>query len=58
VNVQVLVAQLSAEIKRFAPERSWMSVAHQLGFFMIRDFQNLAGNSPSDVFQQSGDYQP
>jgi hypothetical protein len=56
VNVQVLVAQLSAEIKRFAPERSWMSVAHQLGFFMIRDFQNLAGNSPSDVFRISAEW--
>lgn len=39
-----------------------MSVAHQLGYFdqmhMIRDFQSLGGNLPSDIFEQIGDYQP
>jgi hypothetical protein len=53
---------MALDTKRMAPDRSWMSVAHQLGYFdqmhMIRDFQTLAGNTPSEVFQQSGDYQP
>jgi AraC-like DNA-binding protein len=54
--------QMALDKKRMAPDRSWMSVAHQLGYFdqmhMIRDFQSLSGSTPSEVFQQSGDYQP
>jgi AraC-like DNA-binding protein len=54
--------QMALDTKRLAPDRSWMSVAHQLGYFdqmhMIRDFQSLGGNLPSDIFEQIGDYQP
>jgi AraC-like DNA-binding protein len=54
--------QTALDTKRMSPERSWMSVAYQLGYFdqmhMIRDFQSLSGSTPSDVLQQSGDYQP
>jgi AraC-like DNA-binding protein len=54
--------QMALDTKRLAPDRSWMSVAHQLGYFdqmhMIRDFQSLSGSTPSEVFQHSGDYQP
>ena len=50
------------DAKRLSPGRSWLSVAHQLGYFdqmhMIRDFQNLGGDIPSQVIQQSGDLQP
>ncbi len=54
--------QRALDIKRIAPRRSWMSVAHELGYFdqmhMVRDFQCLSGNAPSDLLQRIGDYQP
>jgi AraC-like DNA-binding protein len=54
--------QMALDTKRIAPDRSWMSVAHQLGYFdqmhMIRDFQCLAGNTPGEVYQRGGDFQP
>jgi AraC-like DNA-binding protein len=54
--------QKALDTKRITPQRSWMSVAHQLGYFdqmhMIRDFQSLAGNTPSEIFERCGDYQP
>jgi hypothetical protein len=38
---------MALDTKRLAPERSWMSVADQLGYLdqmhLIRDFQSLAG---------------
>ena len=44
------------------PGRSWLSVAHEFGYFdqmhMVRDFQLLGGNAPNDVLEQSGDIQP
>ena len=37
---------MALDKKRMAPDRSWMSVAHQLGYFdqmhMIRDFRASA----------------
>jgi AraC-like DNA-binding protein len=54
--------QTALDTKRIAPQRSWMSVAHELGYFdqmhMVRDFRCLSGNAPSELFQQIGDYQP
>jgi hypothetical protein len=54
--------QMALDTKRIAPQRSWMSVAHELGYFdqmhMVHDFQCLSGNAPSVMFQQIGDYQP
>jgi AraC-like DNA-binding protein len=54
--------QMALDTKRIAPQRSWMSVAHELGYFdqmhMVHDFRCLSGNAPSDLFQQIGDYQP
>jgi AraC-like DNA-binding protein len=54
--------QSALDTKRLSPRRSWLSVAHKLGYFdqmhMIRDFQSLGGNVPSQVIQQSGDLQP
>ena len=54
--------QVALDTKRMSPERSWLTVAHQLGYFdqmhMIHDFKSLAGKAPGEVFQQCGDYQP
>lgn len=54
--------QLALDGKRIAPQRSWMSVAHELGYFdqmhMIRDFQSLGGNTPTLLLEQMGDLQP
>jgi AraC-like DNA-binding protein len=54
--------QTALDTKRIEPQRSWMSVAHQLGYFdqmhMIRDFHCLSGKNPNEVFRQIGDYQP
>ncbi len=54
--------QLALDAKRIAPQRSWMSVAHEFGYFdqmhMIRDFQSLGGNTPTQLLQQIGDLQP
>jgi len=54
--------QMALDTKRRVPARSWMSVAHQLGYFdqmhMIRDFQSLSGSTPGEVLQQSGACQP
>ena len=54
--------QEALDAKRLSPRRSWLSVAHELGYFdqmhMIRDFQSLGGDTPSQVIEQSGDLQP
>jgi hypothetical protein len=54
--------QSALDTKRAAPGRSWMSVAHQLGYFdqmhMVRDFQSLGGSLPGEILTQIGDYQP
>jgi hypothetical protein len=54
--------QAALDTKRLSPRRSWLSVAHELGYFdqmhMVRDFQSLGGDVPSHVIQQSGDLQP
>jgi hypothetical protein len=54
--------QTALDTKRISPQRSWMRVAHELGYFdqmhMVHGFRCLGGNVPSDLFQQIGDYQP
>jgi AraC-like DNA-binding protein len=54
--------QMALDEKRTTPARSWLSVAHEYGYFdqmhMIRDFQNLGGDAPGQILQQSGDLQP
>ena len=54
--------QMAFDAKRVAPSRSWLSVAHEFEYFdqthMIRDFQNLGGDAPGQILQQSGDLQP
>jgi AraC-like DNA-binding protein len=54
--------QVALDAKRLAPARSWLSIAHELGYFdqthMIQDFQILGGDAPSRLFQRCGDIQP
>ena len=54
--------QQALDGKRIAPNRSWMSVAHEFGYFdqmhLIRDFHSLGGKAPTLLLQQIGDLQP
>jgi AraC-like DNA-binding protein len=54
--------QRALDAKRFIPGRTWLSIAHEFGYFdqmhMVRDFQRLCGIAPSDVLDLSGDIQP
>lgn len=53
---------MALDKKRLAPNLSWASVAHELGYFdqmhMVRDFQSLGGDAPGEVLKQSGDIAP
>ncbi len=59
---RIIRFQAAFDAKRIAPDRSWLSIAYDLGYFdqthMIRDFQNLGGDPPNRLFQRSGDLQP
>jgi AraC-like DNA-binding protein len=54
--------QMALDAKRNTPARAWLSIAHEYGYFdqmhMIRDFQNLGGDTPGQILHQSGDLQP
>ena len=54
--------QNALDAKRLSPSRSWLSVAHELGYFdqmhMIRDFQRFGGSAPNGLLEQGGDTQP
>jgi AraC-like DNA-binding protein len=54
--------QYALDAKRLSPSRSWLGVAHELGYFdqahMIRDFQRLGGNAPNGVLEHGADTQP
>jgi AraC-like DNA-binding protein len=54
--------QRAFDAKRFFPQRTWLSIAHEFGYFdqmhMVRDFQILGGDAPSNLLDQSGDLQP
>jgi AraC-like DNA-binding protein len=54
--------QRALDAKRFYPQRTWLSIAHEFGYFdqmhMVRDFQILGGDAPSSLLDQSGDMQP
>jgi AraC-like DNA-binding protein len=54
--------QHALDAKRCFPRRTWLSIAHEFGYFdqmhMVRDFQRLCGIAPSDVLDLSGDIQP
>jgi transcriptional regulator GlxA family with amidase domain len=54
--------QRAFDAKRFFPQRTWLSIAHEFGYFdqmhMVHDFQILGGDAPSNLLDQSGDLQP
>jgi transcriptional regulator GlxA family with amidase domain len=54
--------QRALDAKRFYPQRTWLSIAHEFGYFdqmhMVRDFQILGGDAPTSLLDQSGDMQP
>ncbi len=54
--------QTALDEKRMKPYRSWLSIAHEFGYFdqmhMVRDFQNLGGDAPSHLSEQIGDLRP
>jgi transcriptional regulator GlxA family with amidase domain len=54
--------QRALDAKRFFPGRTWLSIAHEFGYFdqmhMVRDFQSFCGFAPNDVLELSGDIQP
>jgi AraC-like DNA-binding protein len=54
--------QRAFDAKRFFPGRTWLSIAHEFGYFdqmhMVRDFRLLCGIAPSDVLDLSDDIQP
>ena len=43
--------QVALDAKRMSPQRSWLTIAHQLGYFdqmhMVHDFKSLGGKAPS-----------
>jgi AraC-like DNA-binding protein len=54
--------QRALDTKRLFPDRPWLSIAHEFGYFdqmhMVHDFQSLGGDAPNNVLEQSGDLQP
>jgi AraC-like DNA-binding protein len=54
--------QMALDRKLSAPERSWLSIAHEHGYHdqmhMIRDFNRLAGTTPHGLLAQLGDTRP
>ncbi len=50
------------DAKRASPNRSWLSIAHELNYFdqahMIQDFRSLGGDAPHRLVRRSGDLQP
>jgi AraC-like DNA-binding protein len=54
--------QMALDAKRILPARTWLSVAHEFGYFdqmhMIRDFKNLGGGAPGQLTRQIGDLRP
>ncbi len=54
--------QRALDAKRFFPQRAWLSIAHEFGYFdqmhMVHDFQILGGDAPSNLLDQGGDIQP
>ena len=54
--------QGALDAKIVAPSRTWLDVAHSLGYYdqmhLVRDFRNLSGFSPSRLMTQLGDTRP
>jgi AraC-like DNA-binding protein len=54
--------QTALDAKLLAPNRSWMSIAHALGYHdqmhMVHDFHQLAGAAPAELLARIGDARP
>lgn len=54
--------QTALDSKLTAPQRTWLSIAHDLGYHdqmhMIRDFHALGGASPTGIPGELGDMRP
>jgi AraC-like DNA-binding protein len=54
--------QLALDSKLAVPGRSWLDIAHELGYYdqmhMIKEFRNLSGNSPGGILLELGDMRP
>jgi AraC-like DNA-binding protein len=54
--------QSALDAKLAWPDRSWLHIAHDLEYFdqmhMIRDFQSLGGETPTQLLSQLGDARP
>jgi transcriptional regulator GlxA family with amidase domain len=54
--------QTALDAKLLTPCRSWMSIAHDLGYHdqmhMVHDFHRLAGAAPAEILARIGDMRP
>jgi AraC-like DNA-binding protein len=54
--------QTALDAKLLTPNRSWMSIAHDLGYHdqmhMVHDFHKLAGGAPAEILAHIGDARP
>jgi AraC-like DNA-binding protein len=54
--------QTALDCKIFSPQKSWLEIAHMLRYHdqmhMVRDFRDLTGESPSQIFAAIGDARP
>lgn len=54
--------QATLDAKLACPQRTWLDIAHSFGYYdqmhMIRDFQNLGRNTPTQLLAQMGDVRP
>jgi transcriptional regulator GlxA family with amidase domain len=54
---RIIRFEAAVGMKAACPHRSWMEVAHELGYHdqmhMIHDFRRLAGETPTDVFSMT-----
>jgi AraC-like DNA-binding protein len=54
--------QTALDLKVVNPQRTWLSIAHSLGYFdqmhLIHDFRNLCGETPGRLFAHLGDARP
>ena len=54
--------QCALDLKLMAPDRSWLSIAHELHYHdqmhLVHDFRKIAGRSPAQVIASLGDSRP
>jgi AraC-like DNA-binding protein len=62
VYARIARFQTALDAKIYSPVRPWLEIAHGLGYHdqmhMVRDFHDLAGNTPGKIFSSIGDARP